>query len=104
MGDIDDKVFEKVMREMRRAQPFLKCSFCHADIILNRPESTVACTYVAKDEFERRVQAKQRNAKIPCTDLWKANEPKFRNERVTVICYQRCQRQQVRRLWEVEWT
>ena len=101
--DESDEIFDRVLRDMKRATPFFKCRFCHADIILTDPRSTLGCDYLADSEFEKRLQTQQRNSLIPCTDLWYANQSKFKNVCIRVVCYKRCQRPQDRKAGQVEW-
>ena len=84
---MDDKEFAAILDTPR---PYVKCNKCGADIRLYVPERVLECSYIAKDQFERRLQEKQRSPLVPVLRLWKQNPRRFRGHTVTVLCSRPC--------------
>ena len=85
--DISEKEISKAFDEPK---PYVKCNNCGADIRLDIPERVLECTYSAIDEFEKRLQEKQRSPLLPVLRLWQASPMKYRGHYVAVLCARGC--------------
>jgi hypothetical protein len=70
--------------------PYVKCGKCGADIWLNSPPRVFECSYVATDQFERKLQEKQRCSLIPVLRMWRENPKRFQDHYVVVLCSRAC--------------
>jgi hypothetical protein len=85
--DITDKDLAEIFDT---PAPYVKCNKCGADIWLNSPQRVFECSYVATDEFEKRLQQKQRCPLIPVLRLWREDPKRFRGHYVIVLCSRPC--------------
>jgi len=87
INDISEKEFNEIFDIPK---PYVKCNKCGSDIWLDDPQRVLDCSYIPIDEFEKKLQEKQRCPLVPVLRIWRGNPARFFNHYVTVLCSRPC--------------